>query len=93
MAAGVAWAWACAAPGQGRLAGTSTAAIRSTPSVAPAGSTSDREREHAIEQMDDMRDAQQAHQEARAPAPLYPPLPSSPPPPEPLPALSLPGVR
>lgn len=77
--AGLLFVVACAGPGQQKLSQTPTARTKATPSDAPAASTSDRDREENVKQMDSMKDAQAAHAEANA-APGGPVAPSPTPP-------------
>ncbi len=55
---------ACAGPSQGALARTPIANTKANPSVAPAASTSDSDREELVKANDSMRDGQEAHREA-----------------------------
>ena len=65
--------FACGGPGQQRLADTPTARTRATPTEAPPSSTSDRDRDELVKSNSSMKDAQDAHAEARKkPAPLPP---------------------
>jgi hypothetical protein len=56
---------ACAGPSRNTLAETPTAGTRRPPSLAPPASGADKERYQMNQQFEDMRDAQQAHGEAR----------------------------
>lgn len=68
----------CASPGQATLSRTPTATTKPTPSVAPAASDSDGDREQLIQSNQDMQDAQHAHDEAaRGKAPPPKPLPTT----------------
>ncbi len=70
---------ACGGPTQQQLAETPTARTHATPTEAPGGSTSDRQREVLRQQFDDMQATQDAHKEAAdaakgsgAPGPVVP---------------------
>lgn len=67
----------CGGPQQNRYAETPTGRTRATPSLAPAASTSDRDREQLIQEFDDMRAGQQAHEEANRAAGQPPPPPAA----------------
>lgn len=54
----------CASPGQATLSRTPTATTKANPSLAPAASDSDADREQLIQSNQDMQDAQNAHKEA-----------------------------
>ena len=74
----------CGGPQQ-RYADTPTAQTKYQPTLAPAASDNEREREQLVMQFEDMRAGQLAHEEANRPsAPPGPPPPgASPPPPAP----------
>ena len=55
----------CGGPSHDQLVETPTAKTRPTAVEAPPASTSDEERAHAVQQMDDMQATQQAHEEAK----------------------------
>lgn len=55
---------ACAGPGQKALSETPTATTKRTPAEAPPASDFDKDRSKMIQSNDDMKDAQNAHQEA-----------------------------
>ena len=57
-------ATACAGSNQSRLAETPTAHSKANTGLAPAASTSDRDREHEVNAFDDMQATQRAHEEA-----------------------------
>lgn len=70
--------YACGGPGQQRLADTPTARTRATPAEAPPASPADRDRDELVKSNDSMKDAQDAHAEARKkPAPLPPVAPDA----------------
>jgi hypothetical protein len=64
---------ACGGPTQQQLAETPTARTRPVPAEAPPASTSDKDRERAVQQMDDIRDTQRAYRESTKQAPPPPP--------------------
>ncbi len=68
---------ACVGPGRGAPGHTRNATIRATPSLAPAASNSDADREELVESFDSMREADNAHREAarESNAPPLAPLP------------------
>lgn len=74
---------ACAGPSQQKLADTPTATTRRPPAVAPPASDNDKDRYQMDRQLEDARDAQQAHREAGSEAkpPPAAPKPTTPPPP------------
>lgn len=55
---------ACGGPSQQQLAETPSASARARPVEAPPASTSDRDRERAVQQFDDMETTQNAYREA-----------------------------
>jgi hypothetical protein len=57
---------ACGGPTQKQLAETPSATAPARPAEAPAASTSDKDRERAVQQMDDMQTTQNAYREAGA---------------------------
>jgi hypothetical protein len=57
---------ACGGPTQQQLAETPSATSRAAPAEAPPASTSDKDRERAVQQMDDMQTTQNAYREAGA---------------------------
>jgi len=54
----------CGGPSQQQLAETPSATTRARPAEAPAASTSDKDRERAVQQFDDMQTTQNAYNEA-----------------------------
>src|SRR4051794_7467233 len=56
---------ACAGPTQQQLAETPSAMAHANSAEAPPASTSDKDRERAVQQWDDMETTQRAHREAR----------------------------
>jgi hypothetical protein len=74
---------ACAGPSQQKLADTPTATTKRPSPVAPPASDNDKDRYQMDRQLEDARDAQQAHREASEPAPPpgAPVKPSTPAPP------------
>lgn len=64
---------ACGAPTQQQLANTPTATTRRPTPVAPPASDNDKDRYQMDQQLQDTRDAQQAHREASTPESAPPP--------------------